>query len=93
MTNNIIILGKPNAGKSSLLNALLGKQIAVVNDYEGLTRDLKEIEININEKVCSVIDSPGITNCKSLIEKEIKNWPKIDTKLTILEQEINKSKS
>ena len=72
MTNNIIILGKPNAGKSSLLNALLGKQIAVVNDYEGLTRDLKEIEININEKVCSVIDSPGITNCKSLIEKEIK---------------------
>ena len=72
MTNNIIILGKPNAGKSSLLNALLGKQIAVVNDYEGLTRDLKEIEININEKVCSIIDSPGITNCKSLIEKEIK---------------------
>ena len=72
MTNNIIILGKPNAGKSSLLNALLGKQIAVVNDYEGLTRDLKEIEININEKVCSIIDSPGISNCKSLIEKEIK---------------------
>ena len=32
----------------------------------------KEIEINIYEKVCSVIDSPGITNCKSLIEKEIK---------------------
>ena len=72
MTNNIIILGKPNAGKSSLLNAIIGKQIAVVNDYEGLTRDLKEIEININEKVCSVIDSPGITDCKSLIEKEIK---------------------
>ena len=72
MTNNIIILGKPNAGKSSLLNALLGKQIAVVNDYEGLTRDLKEIEININEKVCSVIDSPGITDSEGLIEKEIK---------------------
>ena len=72
MTNNIIILGKPNAGKSSLLNALLGKQIAVVDDFEGLTRDLKEIELNINEKVCRVIDSPGITESESLIEKEIR---------------------
>ena len=72
MTNNIIILGKPNAGKSSLFNALLGKQIAVVNDFEGLTRDLKEIELKINEKTCSVIDSPGITDSEGLIEKEIK---------------------
>ena len=72
MTKNIIILGKPNAGKSSMLNALLGKQIAVVNSYEGLTRDLKEIRLKINENFYNVIDSPGITSSKKLIDKEIK---------------------
>ena len=72
MTKNIIILGKPNAGKSSLLNALLGKQIAVVNNYEGLTRDLKIIELKILENEYSIIDSPGISSSKNSIEKEIK---------------------
>ena len=72
MTKNIIILGKPNAGKSSMLNALLGKQIAVVNSYEGLTRDLKEIRLKINENFYNVIDSPGIISSKKLIDKEIK---------------------
>ena len=72
MAKNIIILGKPNAGKSSLLNAFLGKQVAVVNNFEGLTRDLKEIELIINENIYNVIDSPGITKCKNLLEKEIK---------------------
>ncbi len=72
MAKNIIILGKPNAGKSSLLNAFLGKQVAVVNNFEGLTRDLKEIELIINENTYNVIDSPGITRCKNLLEKEIK---------------------
>jgi len=72
MTKNIIILGKPNAGKSSLLNALLGKQIAIVNNYEGLTRDLKIIELKILENKYSVIDSPGISSGENSIEKEIK---------------------
>ena len=72
MAKNIIILGKPNAGKSSLLNALLGKQIAVVNNYEGLTRDLKIIELKILENKYSIIDSPGISSSKNSIEKEIK---------------------
>ena len=67
MTKNIIILGKPNAGKSSLLNALLGKQIAIVNNYEGLTRDLKMIELKIFENKYSVIDSPGISSSKTSI--------------------------
>ena len=69
MAKNIIILGKPNAGKSSLLNAFLGKQVAVVNNFEGLTRDLKAIELIINENIYNVIDSPGITKCKNLLEK------------------------
>ena len=72
MAKNIIILGKPNAGKSSLLNAFLGKQVAVVNNFEGLTRDLKIIELIINENKYSVIDSPGISSSKNSIEKEIK---------------------
>ncbi|MBD22076.1 MAG: ribosome biogenesis GTPase Der [Alphaproteobacteria bacterium] len=72
MTKKIIIFGKPNVGKSSLLNSFLGKQVAVVNNYEGLTRDLKEIKLKIYENTYTVVDSPGITSCNSLIEKKIK---------------------
>ena len=72
MTKNIIILGKPNAGKSSLMNAFLRKQVAVVDNYEGLTRDLKHIEVKINEKTFNLIDSPGLAKSRNSIEKEIK---------------------
>ena len=74
MAKNIIILGKPNAGKSSLLNAFLGKQVAVVNNFEGLTRDLKEIKLIINENIYNVIDSPGITRCKFVRKGNKKNY-------------------
>ena len=67
MTNNIIILGKPNAGKSSLFNALLGKQIAVVNDFEGLTRDLKEIELM---KVIASGNNPHVVNMIGAVTRQ-----------------------
>ena len=60
MLKKIMILGRPNVGKSSLFNAMIGKQKAIVNDYHGLTRDLNKQNFFINEAYYQIIDSPGI---------------------------------
>ena len=67
-----MILGRPNVGKSSLFNAMIGKQKAIVNDYHGLTRDLNKQNFFINEAYYQIIDSPGIMESNKILDKEIK---------------------
>ena len=63
------IIGKPNAGKSSLLNAILKEERAIVTEYEGTTRDTIEEFITINGIPLKIIDTAGIRNATDEVEK------------------------
>lgn len=67
---NIVLAGQPNAGKSSLLNALAGEESAIVTDIAGTTRDLLKQEINIDGMPLHIIDTAGLRESSDPVEQE-----------------------
>lgn len=66
---NTVILGKPNAGKSSLLNMLIGQERAIVTDIAGTTRDILQEHIQFGGIHLNIIDTAGIRETKDIIEQ------------------------
>ena len=83
------IIGRPNVGKSSLLNALLEEDKAIVTDIAGTTRDIVEGQISIKGILLNIIDTAGIRNTEDMIEaigveKSLKTMEESDLVLFML---------
>lgn len=66
----VVLAGKPNAGKSSLLNCLTGEASAIVTDVQGTTRDLLRERIQIDGLPIQLIDTAGLRSSEDIVEKE-----------------------
>ena len=91
------IIGKPNVGKSSLLNALLQEDKAIVTNIAGTTRDIVEGQISINGILLNIIDTAGIRETKDVIEaigveKSLKMMEEADLVLLMLNNNEELSK-
>ena len=62
----VILVGKPNVGKSSLFNRLAKRRIAITSDISGTTRDTNKIQIEVYNKNCILVDSGGLDDSSEL---------------------------
>jgi tRNA modification GTPase len=67
---NVVIAGKPNAGKSSLLNKLVGDEIAIVADQPGTTRDVLRQQVHLDGLPLNLIDTAGLRRTADVVEAE-----------------------
>lgn len=67
---NIVIAGLPNAGKSTLINTLAGKDIAITNSKAGTTRDIIKADIIIDDILCHITDTAGLHQTTEEVEQE-----------------------
>ena len=67
---NVVIAGKPNAGKSSLLNKLVGDEVAIVTDQPGTTRDVLRQEVHLDGLPLNLIDTAGLRRAADVVEAE-----------------------
>jgi len=76
----VVIIGKPNAGKSSLLNCLSGRDTAIVTDIAGTTRDVLREHIHIDGMPLHIIDTAGLQQSANIIEQEgiKRTWQEIE---------------
>jgi tRNA modification GTPase len=86
----VVIVGKPNVGKSSLLNALLRENRAIVTDIPGTTRDIIEESLDINGVLVRILDTAGIRKAKDIIEdigikRSIQNMKEADLVLWVMD--------
>lgn len=87
---NTLIIGKPNVGKSTLLNALAKEEKAIVTNIPGTTRDVIETKVNIGNLTLNLIDTAGIRNTEDIVEKigvekSIKQLERADLVLFVLD--------
>lgn len=91
---NVAILGKPNAGKSSLLNNLANYEKAIVTDIPGTTRDVLDETINIDKLILNISDTAGIRKTDNVVEKigverSLKKLDEVDLVIYLLNAEVN----